>query len=226
MIILATACTFIIVGLCLIIIGLIMRCNRMRQLLAKCEYENSVLKTKTSPMSEWRFGTPGTIYKQDSTLLPVLKRLVSKGLVDVHCVKNGKLSQCVLNLDAEKLTAFEQEQHKEHKKFMQQQQFHHPAQSQSQSQPQAQPQAQAQAPMPTYINMGANQEGLGKKEALGGTSSSKKARSATAATAAAARMHSTNLGKPVHSISNPLNRRLDSAGDEEFKWTKEDSTDK
>lgn len=195
--------------LCLVVIGMIVWCNVLRQTLARCEMSNAVLQQKTQPLNEWRFGVRGSAFEQqDASTTKVIKSMT--GYVEGGCVKKGKLSQCVVNFDPSKV--------KEESKSAKTVRFEGLAEArpfEQQSQPQQMLSFASNASTaPMAVQFGISSENPAKSET---GQREKHAQPSAGPSVASSGLHMKSSNRNVDSIKS-TKRVLDDANDSEFKW--------
>lgn len=191
--------TVLIICLCLVVIGMILWNHSLRQTLARCELSNAVLQQKTQPLNEWKFGVRGTAFEQqDQNCMKEIKTVA--GFLEGSCIKRGKLSQCVINMDPAQI--------KEQKKVR----F-------DETQPFNQQAAPIKHSAPMAVQFGISSEKPAKSESGG-----KEAPSPAVPVDSASferNMHMKSSGRNIDPIKT-AKRVLDDAKDSEFKWANDD----
>ena len=198
----------VVVCLCLVVIGMIVWNNVLRQTLARCEMSNVILQQKTQPLSEWKFGVRGSAFEQqDPSTTKVIKGM--NGYVEGNCVKKGKLSQCVVNFDPTKV---------KEEKVQKTVRFDGLAEARPFEQ-QAQPQqmlsfASNASTAPMAVQFGISSENPAKSET---GQKEKHVHTSSGPAVAANGLHMKSSNRNIDSIKS-TKRVLDDANDSEFKW--------
>jgi hypothetical protein len=170
---------------------------------------NVILQQKTQPLNEWRFGVRGSTFEQqDPSTTKVIKSM--NGYIEGNCVKKGKLSQCVVNLDPSKVK--EQKSQKTVR-------FDGLAEARPFEQTKSQPQqmlsfASNSSTAPMAVQFGISSENPAKSET---GQKEKHNPSPSHQGVATSGMHMKSSNRNIDSIKS-TKRVLDEANDSEFKW--------